>query len=318
MNRRTHYFMFGSAVFLHGLEAGGSPLWKEPQLLPREAFTHLVNNCLWILIFTFQIKWTALEISQRSPDWERGGCWLLITQADHQIVRGGESGREREGVGLPRSDSASLSYQLLQLLWQQHKVPSRLSAMKQPSIWLTDAWQNTSTRGFPGGSLVKNLPADAGDAGNEGLIPGSGRSPGGGHGNPLQYPCLENPTDRGDWRATVHGVAKSRTRLKWLIMDILFRVLSHTGYHRLLSRSLCYTVGPCWLSVFHVVACVCSSHAPDLSLSMFPFDNHDFISHNCKTEKYGMLHEFSWRLVQEPCYSCLYSSNFSICAEAST
>ena len=83
--------------------------------------------------------------------------------------------------------------------------------MKQPSIWLTDAWQNTSTRGFPGGSLVKNLPADAGDAGNEGLIPGSGRSPGGGHGNPLQYPCLENPTDRGDWRATVRGVAESDT-----------------------------------------------------------------------------------------------------------
>ena len=45
------------------------------------------------------------------------------------------------------------------------------------------------------------------------LIPGSGRSPGGGHGNPLQYSCLENPTDREAWRATVHGVPKSRTRL---------------------------------------------------------------------------------------------------------
>ena len=44
-----------------------------------------------------------------------------------------------------------------------------------------------------------------------GLIPGSGRSPGGGHGNPLQYSCLENPMDRGAWQATVHGVAKSRT-----------------------------------------------------------------------------------------------------------
>ena len=121
VNRRAHYFMFGSAVFLHGLGAGGSPLWKEPQLLPRAAFTHLVNNCLWILIFYFPNKWTALEISQRSPGWERGGCWLLITRADLQIVRGGEAGREREeGVGLPRSDSDSLSYQLLQLLWQQH------------------------------------------------------------------------------------------------------------------------------------------------------------------------------------------------------
>ena len=60
--------------------------------------------------------------------------------------------------------------------------------------------------GFPGGSVVKNLPASAGDTG---LIPGLGRSPGKGNGNALQYSCLENSLDRGAWRATVHGVAKS-------------------------------------------------------------------------------------------------------------
>ena len=49
-----------------------------------------------------------------------------------------------------------------------------------------------------------------------GLIPGLGRSPGGGHGNPLQYPCLENPMDRGAWRATVHGVSQTGTWLTWL------------------------------------------------------------------------------------------------------
>ena len=54
------------------------------------------------------------------------------------------------------------------------------------------------------------------DAGDLSSIPGLGRSPGGGHDNPLQYSCLENPKDRGAWRATVHGVAKSWTRLKWL------------------------------------------------------------------------------------------------------
>ena len=59
--------------------------------------------------------------------------------------------------------------------------------------------------------VVKNLLADAGDTGNIGLIPGSGRSPGGGHGSPLQYSCLENPVDRGAWWATVHGVSQSRT-----------------------------------------------------------------------------------------------------------
>ena len=57
---------------------------------------------------------------------------------------------------------------------------------------------------------VKNLPANAGGAGS---IPGSGRSIGEGNGNPLQYPCLGNPMDRGAWRAIVHGVAKSWTRL---------------------------------------------------------------------------------------------------------
>ena len=66
-------------------------------------------------------------------------------------------------------------------------------------------------RGFPGGSVVKNLPANAGDIRDVGSIPGSGISPGEGNGNLIQYPCLENPMDRGTWRATVHGVAKSRT-----------------------------------------------------------------------------------------------------------
>ena len=65
--------------------------------------------------------------------------------------------------------------------------------------------------GFPGGSVVKNLPANAGDTGDLGSIPGSGRSPGKGNGNPLQDSCLGNPMDRGAWQATVHGVVKSRT-----------------------------------------------------------------------------------------------------------
>ena len=58
--------------------------------------------------------------------------------------------------------------------------------------------------------MVKNLPANAGDIRDVGSIPGSRRSPGGGNGNLLQYSCLENPMDRGAWRATVHGVSKSR------------------------------------------------------------------------------------------------------------
>ena len=53
--------------------------------------------------------------------------------------------------------------------------------------------------------MVRNPPANSGDKGDAGLIPGSGRSPGEGNGNPLQYSCLENPMDRGPWRARVHG-----------------------------------------------------------------------------------------------------------------
>ena len=70
---------------------------------------------------------------------------------------------------------------------------------------------------FPGGSDGKASACNVGDPGS---IPRLGRSPGEGNGNPLQYPCLENPTDRGTWQATVHGVAKSRTRLSDFTLSV--------------------------------------------------------------------------------------------------
>ena len=74
------------------------------------------------------------------------------------------------------------------------------------NLYLANVYQGN--QGFPGGSDCKE---SAWNAGKLGLIPGLGRSPGGGHGNPLQYSCLENPMDRGAWRATDQGTAKSRT-----------------------------------------------------------------------------------------------------------
>ena len=68
--------------------------------------------------------------------------------------------------------------------------------------------------------MVKNPPAKAGDARDRGSVPGSGRSPGGGNGNPVQYSCLEDPRDRGTWWATVHGVANSWTGLRQLSMQM--------------------------------------------------------------------------------------------------
>ena len=73
---------------------------------------------------------------------------------------------------------------------------------------------------FPGGSVVKYLPANAGDTGDAGLIPGVGGSPGEGNGNPLQYSCLENRMHRGTRRAIVHGIAKSWIRFsKWIVTE---------------------------------------------------------------------------------------------------
>ena len=65
-----------------------------------------------------------------------------------------------------------------------------------------------ATLGFPSGAVVKNPPANAGATGDAGLIPGSGRSPEEGNGNPVQYSCLGTPMDRRTWKATVHEVAK--------------------------------------------------------------------------------------------------------------
>ena len=79
------------------------------------------------------------------------------------------------------------------------------------------------SKGFPGGSDGRESACNAGD---QGLIPGSGRPPGEGNSNPLKYSCLKNSMDRGAWRATVHGVTKSQTWLSDLITLPLFASLS--------------------------------------------------------------------------------------------
>ena len=78
---------------------------------------------------------------------------------------------------------------------------------------------------FPGGSVVENLPANARDTG---LIPGPGKSPGEGNGNPLQYSCLENPMDRGTWWAIVHGFSKESDMTEQLKQQNLLVLLSTT------------------------------------------------------------------------------------------
>ena len=83
---------------------------------------------------------------------------------------------------------------------------------------------NSKKRASMVAQIVKNPTGSGGDSG---LIPGSGRSPGEGHGNPLQYPCLENAVDGGAWRATVHGVSNSLTQLSDFTVTFIVRNKDH-------------------------------------------------------------------------------------------
>ena len=99
----------------------------------------------------------------------------------------------------------------------------------------------------PGGAVVKNLPANGGDARNMASILGLGRSLEEGNGYPSQYSCLENPMDRGAWQATVHGVAKSRTRLSDQART--YSPISRGWVLPLIIRQL---VSPCELNIFPI------------------------------------------------------------------
>ena len=104
--------------------------------------------------------------------------------------------------------------------------------------------------GFLGAVVVKNLPANARDVRDLDFIPGSRRSPGGGHGNPFQYSCLGNPKDRGAWLATVHGFTKKQTLLSdlahsnigtslwWKFCMFLWRRALQIPYERLPNEFL--------------------------------------------------------------------------------
>ena len=80
-----------------------------------------------------------------------------------------------------------------------------------PRLAVFNYWRVRDGDGFPGGSEVKNPPANAEDEGDMGSVPGLGRSPREENGTPLQYSCLENSMDRGAWQTTVRGVTKSGT-----------------------------------------------------------------------------------------------------------
>ena len=97
--------------------------------------------------------------------------------------------------------------------------------------------------------MVKKLPVKAGDIRDLHSVPRSGRSPGGGHGNPLQYSCLENPMDRGAWRATVHRVANSWTRLKRLSTHACCCEGEMKRNMKIVYHKVCHTVDAQYIAV---------------------------------------------------------------------
>jgi len=111
----------------------------------------------------------------------------------------------------------ALKIKLLQSSSSQ--LSKRLSSGLQCSVWLSFTLFYSYSWTSQVALLVKNLPTNAVDIRDSGSMSRLGRSPGGGNGSPLQYTCLENPTDRGASQATANRVAKSRTQLKWLTMQ---------------------------------------------------------------------------------------------------
>ena len=93
-------------------------------------------------------------------------------------------------------------------LSERQSLSSIMKSLTSPSLFPRNHMKLWDTQV---GTVVKNPPANAGDIRDLGLISGSGRSPGEGHGNPFQYSCLKNPMDRGVWKTTVYGVAKNQT-----------------------------------------------------------------------------------------------------------
>ena len=141
-----------------------------------------------------------------------GHLMWRVDSLEKTLMLGGTWGRRRRGQQQMRwlngiTDSMHMSLGGFRELVMDREAWCAAIYGSQSQTWLSD-WTElnwTDVLGFPGGSVVKNPLANAGDAGS---ILGSGRSPGEGNGNPLQYSCLENPLDREVWWAIIHGNTK--------------------------------------------------------------------------------------------------------------
>ena len=166
------------------------------------------------------LEWVALLFSMDLPYPE-------IELASHVSCTGRQVLYYKRHLGSPKEKNSPLSRQFCIVLSTQ-RGDSNFNFLQFspafPSVWISTMGQ---TQGFLGNVEVKNSPANGGNTGDASSIPGSGRFPGVGNDNPLQYSCLGNPMDRGAWCATVHGVAKSWTWLSDFTSLYLSLCLTH-------------------------------------------------------------------------------------------
>ena len=170
--------------------------------------------------------WRSLE------GWSPWGCWGSDTT--ERIPFHFSLSCIGEGTGNPLQCSCLENPRDVGAWWAAiYGVAQSQTQLK----WLSSSSSNLVYRASQMSLMVKNLPANAGDIRDVGSIPGLGRSPGRGHGNPLQYSCLENPMDRGAWQATVLGVTKSQTWLKQLCMHTSLYMVQQIWMFLFVSRA---------------------------------------------------------------------------------
>ena len=171
---------------------------------------------------------------------------LMLGGIERRRRRGRERMRWLDGI----TDSMGISLTHLQeLVMDREAWRAAIHGVTKSRTWLSDWTELKLNLGFPSDSAVKESTCSSRDTGDVGLIPGSGRSPGRGTGNPLQYSCLEIPVDIGVWLATVHGVAEGlemteRTQTYLCLRSCIYKLFFYHHVSNAFIKIICVYICP--------------------------------------------------------------------------